>query len=254
MSGSPIEYDHAGNLRFHTVEGAVETLRTLFPQEFPKSVLDVGCGTGTWLKASADRGAEICGIDGIDLPAQLLAVPKSAVLRADLIGEFDLERRFDLVLCLETAEHLLPESARPLVESLTRHGDTILFSAAAPGQPGDHHINCQWPVYWQSLFNHQGFACSDAVRWEIWDNSAIEPWYRQNMMLAKSEPLRAGREPRIKGVIHPDLLPFYEETFFTKHVTKIENGAVPAKWYLTAPFKAAAAKARRYLRRPPSAY
>jgi len=242
-----IEYDHAPKQAFHTVEGAAETLRIAFPDNVPKSVLDVGCGAGTWLRAFADRGAQIAGVEGVDLPEALMAVPKSAVGIRDLEQPFDLERRFDLVLCLETAEHLPEGSAHDLIASLTKHADTILFSAAAPGQPGTHHVNCQWPAYWQSLFNGQGFVCSDAIRWQIWDNPAIEPWYRQNLMTAVRNVDDAGREPRIKAVLHPDLLPYYEETFFSSHVSKIEAGVLSPLWYLTAPLKAAVAKFRRHL-------
>ena len=111
-------------------------------------------------------------------------MPKEHVRQADLSRPLNLARRFDLVLCLEVAEHLEPASAATIIDTLTAHGDRILFSAAAPGQPGMHHVNCQWPDYWQRLFNARGFACDGAVRWEIWRNGRIEPWYRQNLMMA----------------------------------------------------------------------
>ena len=170
-------------------------------------MLDVGCGTGTWLRAALDLGArEVLGVDGADLPAETLCVPKEHVRQADLSRPLNLARRFDLVLCLEVAEHLEPASAATIIDTLTAHGDRILFSAAAPGQPGMRHVNCQWPDYWQRLFNARGFACDGAVRWEIWRNGRIEPWYRQNLMMAVRDEAGAGSEPRVLPVLHPEMI------------------------------------------------
>lgn len=244
---SPIDYDHQLQREFHTVAGARETFRILFPEGFPQSVLDVGCGAGTWLRAAIDRGAaEVVGVEGVDLPADEMFVAKDNVLRADLNRPLDLGRRFELVLCLETAEHLEPDSARTIVDTLIAHGDRILFSAAVPGQPGSHHVNCRWPDYWQLLFNQRGFACDDAVRWAIWDHSEIEVWYRQNLMIAVRDGDRAGEEPRIKPVLHPEFVAA-DGWKLQEHLDLVERGALPWRWYALAPLKAAAAKLRRRL-------
>ena len=252
MSAEPgfvVHYSFADASETHSVEGAAEALRILFPDGFPASVLDVGCGIGTWLRAAQDRGAaHILGVDGLDLPSDELLVAKEHIVQADLKGPLRLGRPFDLVLCLETAEHLEPDSAPTLIDSLVAHGDTILFSAAAPKQEGVHHVNCRWPDYWQGLFNERGFACDDAARWLIWDNDRIEPWYRQNLMWARRDPARAGREPRVRPVLHPDLRPSVW-SWLPETSSLIEQGVLPSRWYVTAPIKAALAKARRRLRR-----
>lgn len=205
-----VDYDYDLNRGLHTVRGAAEALRSFFPDHFPRSVLDVGCGMGTWLRACLDRGVtDLIGIEVSEIRNELLVVPKQIIQRADLRLPTDLGRKFELVICLETAEHLEPEKAETLFDTLTKHGDHILFSAAAPGQGGPNHVNCQWPDYWQAMFNARGYVCSDDCRWRIWQNAWIEPWYRQNMMTVTRDPARAGAEPRIEPVIHPDLLPSY---------------------------------------------
>lgn len=239
---SDIDYNHQLNRELHTTKGAQAVLENLFSEQRPASMLDIGCGAGTWLRAALDLGVQdIHGIEGVDLPAERLYVPKDCIQVADLNEEFDLGRRFDLVICLEAAEHLEPASAAGLVKSIVLHGKHVLFSAAAPGQAGTHHVNCEWPEYWQALFNAHGFACDDRVRWKIWEDSRVEPWYRQNLFEAHHDHC-AGHEPRLRRVVHPDLLPSFSEMFLLGHQTLIESGGMPWKWYVSASWKAAWAK------------
>jgi hypothetical protein len=43
------------------------------------------------------------------------------------------------------------------------------------------------------------------VTTRYWDDKRIEPWYRQNIFWARREPHCAGREPRLKAVINPEV-------------------------------------------------
>lgn len=201
-----IDYDYRRNS--HSLSGAAAALAAILPSPLPRTLLDIGCGTGTWLRAAVDLGVTtVIGIDGVRVPPQDLEVAEETIEYVDLSEPFDLKRRFDLALCLEVAEHLPQHSSHHFVSSIVAHSDVILFSAACPGQPGQHHINCQWPVYWQRAFNERGFICDDSVRWKIWEDARIPPWYRQNIFWARREPANAGLEPRLKGVVHPDFLP-----------------------------------------------
>lgn len=241
-----IDYDHARNR--HTLEGPRVALPKIFGESKPASLLDVGCGRGTWLNAAREIGiTDILGLDGVAIPQEELLIPAEFFRRQDLTIPWNLHRRFDAALCLEVAEHLNEEFGGQLVATLTNHSDTVVFSAACPGQPGQHHVNCQWPVYWQSLFNDQGYVCSDAVRWELWDDTQIEPWYRQNMFLARRDPAHAGKEPRIPSVMHATMQSRFERSFFADHVLQIENGRMPMFWYLRTFFKGPLAKVRRKL-------
>ena len=147
-------------------------------------------------------------------------------------------------MCLEVAEHLPEASSDGLISSIVT-SDSILFSAACPGQPGQHHVNCQWPIYWQNLFNSCGLACDDSIRWKIWDDTRIPPWYRQNIFWARRNPTNAGLEPQLVGVIHPDM---YHDMARATLPSDIEEGSMPAAWYLTTPPRAAIAKLRRLIR------
>jgi SAM-dependent methyltransferase len=236
-----IDYDHSSNV--HGQEGPQLVFPTLVPGFRPSSVLDVGCGTGTWLRAALDSGVpDVLGIDGVAITPDRLLIPPSCFSVRDLTKPIDLGRRFDLAICLEVAEHLAIEHAETLVRTLSMHSDCIVFSAAAPGQLGQHHVNCEPPSAWQRRFNNLGFSCDDEVRWRLWDEMSLEPWYRQNMFIARKSQSQVSREPRIKTVIHPDMLPYFQRK---AAMQRIEDGAMPAKWYLEVSAKSLAAKARR---------
>lgn len=171
------------------------------------SLLDVGCGTGVWIQAAKNFGLPTCqGIDGIRLLPPELKCDPDLVIQKNLGEGLDLGKKFDVAICLEVAEHLPEDSARMLIYSITTHSDNIFFSAAIPGQRGQGHINCQWPEYWQSIFNDYGFACYDDIRLKIW-NLEVEPWYKQNTFRSvRSES--AGTEPRILPLVHPEMVQY----------------------------------------------
>lgn len=176
----------------------------------PNSVLDVGCGIGTWLHAFQENGVkDIFGIDGDYVDKSLLAkyISIDQFKSFDLEKPFDLQRKFDLLINLEVAEHLKESSAKGFVVSLCKHADVILFSAAIPKQGGQNHLNEQWPSYWQNLFAQEGYVFLDIMRPLIWDIDAVEFWYKQNMFVVvkADHPLAKQHEPSARALVHPDL-------------------------------------------------
>jgi SAM-dependent methyltransferase len=150
----------------------------------PQSVIDVGCGLGTWLAVFREHGVDdVWGIDGQWVNRKKLEIPDHTFLPMDMTRPFQLDRRFDLVVSLEVAEHLPPECASDFVESISRLGDVVLFSAAIPYQGGYYHVNEQWPEYWAKLFRSHGFAAVDFIRNVIWQNDNVYWWYAQNMLI-----------------------------------------------------------------------
>lgn len=147
------------------------------------SVIDVGCGTGGWLSVFQHLGVEvICGIDNASLDKAQLQIPISKIIRQDLTQTFQITQLFDLVICLEVAEHLPEALARTIVEKLTSAGPLILFSAAIPHQGGTNHINEQWPEYWAELFAEFGYVPVDSLRERLWKNENVAYWLAQNLL------------------------------------------------------------------------
>jgi SAM-dependent methyltransferase len=247
LSQTLIDYDHRENR--HSIGGAAAAFSVIVGEPRPASLLDVGCGTGTWLRAASDLGIpDLCGLDGIVMPQDRLCVSRDLIQLKNLAEPFFLGRRFDIALCVEVAEHLPETSAAILISSLVAHSDAIVFSAACPGQPGQHHVNCQWPEYWQRLFNDNGFVCDDSVRWKIWGDDRIEPWYRQNLFVAHKHPTEAGTEPRLQGVIHPMLLDAMYHSLASRELHLVETGMKPSSWYFRTLSKAFVCKVGRRLK------
>jgi SAM-dependent methyltransferase len=163
----------------------------------PSTVVDVGCGEGLWGKAFEDAGCEVLGLDGHSDPV----IPAQSIDLTDVLPTFD--RAFDLAVCLEVAEHLPPERSETFIAELCCLSDTVVFSAAVPGQGGTGHLNEQWPQYWVALFAANGFACSDELRWKIWADERVCWWYRQNLIVATAGRLESAEASRIAAVIHP---------------------------------------------------
>jgi len=191
----------------------------------PKSVVDVGCGRGAWLKAFTSYGiTDVLGIDGL-WQKDRLVVPAKNFVAHDLTQPLQLGRRFDLAVCLEFAEHLEKEHSSRIVKMLTELSSVVLFSAAIPLQGGDHHVNEQWPSYWAGLFVQYGYVPVDAVRGELWTNDKVDYFYVQNTLffvdsklLEKYPMLLAAYKltnPNMLAIIHPRL--YLEKCAATVH-------------------------------------
>ncbi len=159
----------------------VPLLLSLFPVA---SVVDVGCANGLWLEAFARLGiADYLGLDGDYVPRDLLRIPADRFRVTDLKQPPRLERRFDLACSLEVAEHLPADSADTFVDFLVSAAPVVAFSAAVPRQGGDGHVNEQWQSYWQARFARRGYLCIDCLRPALYGNTAVNWWYRQNMLV-----------------------------------------------------------------------
>ena len=196
-----IDYDHNAHTHLAGTPGLL--LPAILERCPARSLVDVGCGTGAWLRAAQESGIpDLLGLHGVAASSEQITALGIPISVQDFTGDWKLSRRFDLCLCLEVAEHLPAATAPGFIENLCACADQIAFSAAIPGQPGQHHINCRWPAFWQDLFNRCGYRCDDQIRYSIWADDRVEPWYRQNLFIARKDPA-AGTEPRLLPLVHP---------------------------------------------------
>ena len=157
----------------------------------PRSVIDVGCGTGQALEAlrAVDPTLSLKGVDSSQ-PALGRARAKGL-----LVHDLDITRmtrstlrscegelgHFDLAICLEVAEHMPPWHSTKLLRLLMTW-DIIIFSAAQPNQGGVLHVNEQPARYWIQKFARRGFVLADqnAEFRERLGELALPWWYRSN--------------------------------------------------------------------------
>jgi hypothetical protein len=160
----------------------------------PKSVADVGCATGAWLSVFQEHGVKsIVGLDGTYIDTKDLLIPPDSYQSTDLARPFSLAKPYDLAISLEVAEHLPSSSAKGLVHSLCQLAPVVLFSAAIPGQGGEHHVNERWPNYWKRLFASENFCMLDPFRPVLWLNEKVASHYRQNIFLFVRNDVRQTR-------------------------------------------------------------
>ena len=200
------KYIHSKEI--HNTQAAEEIVPYLLEYIKPQSVIDVGCGLGTWLEVFKRNGVnEILGIEGEHVNKELLKIGQDELKIVDLELPFKIDKKFDLTLSLEVAEHLSHPSADTFIHSLIQLSDYIIFSAAIPDQGGQNHINEQWIEYWQQLFDKYGFILSDCIRPRFWNNENVEWWYRQNMFFCyksgSKNPFNVENRPL--NLIHPKL-------------------------------------------------
>jgi SAM-dependent methyltransferase len=205
------KYNHTEEM--HNLSAPKEIVPKIMELINPSSVIDVGCGLGTFLNVFKSVGVkEITGVDGPWCKKELLYknISPEEFIEVNMEERIRINKSFDLAVCLEVAEHLSESRADTFVEDLINLSDNILFSAAIPKQGGDHHYNEQWLSYWKLKFENKGYIVYDVLKPFFWNNQKIFWWYKQNMVLI----IKKGKETTainnlpvnsMENVIHPDL-------------------------------------------------
>jgi SAM-dependent methyltransferase len=224
-------------------DGSTRSARRIVPMVLAvvkvASVIDVGCGDGAWLAEFARHQIkDIVGVDGALVPPALMKIPPGALRRVDLSRPFVLARDFDLAISLEVAEHLAPARAAGFVADLVALAPRVLFSAAIPPQRGTHHVNGQWPDYWQGLFEARGYVAFDVIRAAVWNDDDVEFWYRQNTILyvrhdrlnesPELRSLQTAASRRVTRLIHPHLCDRWQDPSLRDVLAMIPGAAIRA--------------------------
>lgn len=196
----------------------------------PGRVIDVGCGTGSWLRVFAELGCDVWGVDGAYVPHEQLEIPAVRFSERDLASSLSVDGTWDLAVSLEVAEHLPRSSAATFTRELAGLAPVLLFSAAIPNQGGRHHVNEQWPEYWIELLGQSGMVPVDCIRPMIWEDHRVAWWYAQNMLIFVSESRlsrypelkrhRDATEGRVLSLVHPRL-------YLEPPVHRVEREGIP---------------------------
>ena len=126
----------------------------------PQSVLDVGCAWGYLVSELRDLGVEAYGID--ISPYAISRVreevkPFCALSSAtsDLPAHFP--NRYDLVVSIETLEHMHEEESLAVIGKMCSYSDKVIISSSPDDITEPTHFNVQQPEYWAKRFATNGF-------------------------------------------------------------------------------------------------
>ena len=221
MNSGGTEYDRSfyDEQRQGSLKSARKFVPLLIETFAPASVVDVGCGVGTWLSQWVAHGInDVLGVDGDYVERESLLIPPELFVARDLEQRIALDRRFDLAASLEVAEHLSPARADSFVADLVALAPVVVFSAAIPHQGGTSHINERWQDYWAALFAEHRYAHLDFLRPAFWNEADVDVWYRQNTVAYAHEDyidqrpalqaLRQRQPERVLNLVHPQLIEY----------------------------------------------
>lgn len=128
-------------------------------------VLEFGCGGG-WFTKELLKHKELTvhAVDGSDHASQKMTDDQdlfNAYLGTkDFRKPIEFKEFYDLVICMEVAEHIEPPFAGTFVKSLAEAGKLIYFTFVEPGhhQNHIHHCNEQPFEYWVNIFRYFNYV------------------------------------------------------------------------------------------------
>ena len=123
----------------------------------PKTVFDAGCGMGFLVEALWDRGVEAHGTDISDYAISKVRRDAREYCRVGSVAE-PIDGTYDLVVCVDVLEHLVPGEADRAIEQLTAASDRVLFSSTPKDVGEPTHRTVRPAIYWLRRFAGRGFA------------------------------------------------------------------------------------------------
>lgn len=191
------------------IPGHYQRLAKRFKPWAGKRLLDVGCGTGVWLRAAGEQGAIPAGID---ISQVALGVCKRFLPQAELhCGPAEQlpfpAQQFDFVSCLGALEHFLdPNGALCEMVRVAKEGAGFLLLVPNAGflprrlglysgtQQASVHEAVRTLYEWQGLFESAGLRLID--RWRdlhVLSKSWLTqgPWYLWPVRTAQALALPA---------------------------------------------------------------
>ena len=150
--------DHLGghSSKTHTDDAIINFIKYEYDI---KSIIDIGCGPGGMSSVCEARNIDWFGVDG-----DFTVIPEQNTLLHDFSeGSPSIDRTFDCAWSVEFLEHVDEEYLDNFMKAFQLADKMVIATAAPPGTPGHHHVNCQPLEYWIDVFDNYGFEYSPEV-------------------------------------------------------------------------------------------
>jgi hypothetical protein len=153
----------------HARHYSIETMNWYIERFQPDSVVDFGCGIGSYLESCYFN--QVSKFQGFDIGGEFAKKYTPNFLHkyieyVDCTTPIECGT-FECVISFETIEHIEPSGTDIFIENLVNATDKalgrILFTGAPPEQEGCGHINCQTKEYWIEKFAKHNFYLNDEM-------------------------------------------------------------------------------------------
>jgi len=176
MSGLPetrVRFDYGHYLESLQDAESVRKNLTAFVSFFAgcERVLDLGCGTGQFLKLLEESGIEAVGVDADELVVEQARASGLRVIQNDVLKYLsETDENFDGVFCSHLVEHLPFESLVELVEGIARvlrPGGIVVMAFPNPESLDmqlfhfwldPQHVRFYHPSLIEAMLQHYGIA------------------------------------------------------------------------------------------------
>jgi cyclopropane fatty-acyl-phospholipid synthase-like methyltransferase len=152
----------------------------LLKEEKTNSVIDLGCGNGSYAKEFNKEGFSCDCYDGNPNTKELTG---GLCSEANLAEEIDFNRKYDCVFSLEVGEHIPKEFESIFIDNLIRHSKAlIILSWAVVGQGGRGHINERNNDYIENNFLEKGWKRNKEKENILREKSSLK-WFKKTIMV-----------------------------------------------------------------------
>jgi 2-polyprenyl-3-methyl-5-hydroxy-6-metoxy-1,4-benzoquinol methylase len=189
---------------------ALEKIFAKFNTGKPKSILDVGCGTGSHASILSDRGYTVTGIDisKVMVRKAMENAGKSRIKAEFFVQDMRkirLNRKFDRVIMFEVFGHLLTyEDLANTLSGLNQHlnkDGLFIFdfwnsegiSKLARAFSEAHKIRCYTLAEVQKHLDNNGFSLLSAYDWKVEGKAELDTAAKKSFqILAVAKKVKAG--------------------------------------------------------------
>jgi cyclopropane fatty-acyl-phospholipid synthase-like methyltransferase len=149
-------------------------------EEKINSIIDLGCGNGSYSKEFKKEGFSCDCYDGNPNTKELTGGLCSEI---NLAEEIDLNKKYDCVVSLEVGEHIPKEFESIFIDNIIKHSKgLIILSWAVVGQGGRGHVNERDNDYIEKTFLDKGWKRNKEKEKELREKSSLS-WFKKTIMV-----------------------------------------------------------------------